>query len=377
MRVAIVTLNSINYGNRLQNYAIYHFLEKMSVDAKNLYIDDLRKYIVIKRVNSLPRKIAKMIIPMSLLKWYRKKSIESLYGEKKHIFEEFTTCYMDSEYITLYHDNDIKKYVGQNEYSHFLAGSDQIWNPDFAGDDYFFLDFVEPHKRIAFAASIGYETLPDDVLTQYAEYWKNMRYISVREQSAADLIEKTVGRKADVFLDPTMLLTQREWKEISEKPDFKLPERYILCLFLGNAPEDTIIDYQKAHEMEVIRLNDKTYTDYYLTGPSEFIYLIEHADLILTDSFHCTVFSIIFHKDFYVFKREDGTENNMFTRLQNLLDKLGFQDRVQKRDGTIQRDKIIAERFAGSDAVMRAEQQRVTRIMTDLLQPVLDETLLN
>lgn len=366
MKAAILTINSINYGNRLQNYAICHFLEKMSIDSKSFYIYDLRKNVVIKRTRGLLKKIVKIITPMSFLKWRKKYCTDSLNIKKEYIFEKFTVGHMNSEVITIYHDNDIKKHINRNEYTYFIAGSDQIWNPDFAGDYYFFLDFVESHKRIAFAASIGYEVLPDDVLAQYAEYWKNMRYISVREESAANLIETAIGRKVDVFLDPTMLLTQKEWKNISENPGFKLPERYILCLFLGNVPEDTIKDYQKALEMEVIKLNDKTYTDYYLAGPSEFLYLIEHADLILTDSFHCTVFSIIFHKDFYVFKRED--ENNMFTRLDNLLDKLGFQDRVQKSKRVNEREKIATERFVKSDEVMKAEQERVTQIMADLLQ---------
>lgn len=343
----------------------------------------LKKKTFINKAKTIIRKTLKMILPAPFLRWnYKRKKIiwesaDALMAEKTNIFNEFTSLYMRSKFVELHYDEDIDKYINQHRYRFFIDGSDQIWNPDFAGDDYFFLDFVEPEKRIAFAASMGYETLRDDVLTRYAKYWKQMRYISVREQSAADLIEQATGRKADVFLDPTMLLARAEWEEIEKKPKFRLPEKYILCLFLGDAPENIISKYQKIYGMEMVRLEDKRYPDYYLAGPSEFIYLIEHAELILTDSFHCTVFSIIFHKDFYVFKREDGTENNMFTRLQNLLDKLGFQDRVQKWDGTIQGDKIIAERFAGSDAVMRTEQQRVTRIMTDLLQPVSDKTLLN
>lgn len=374
MKIVIVTIKSVNYGNRLQNYVIYRFLEKLSFQPENLYIQDLRKRTIIRKAKGVSKKFLKMIIPMGVLKWYWNRKeisdnhINALQAEKESIFDEFTVSHMNSKFITLYHDKDIKRYMDHGEYGFFFAGSDQIWNPDFAGDDYFFLDFVEPQKRIAFAASIGYETLPDDVLERYAEYWKNMRYISVREQSAADLIEHATGNKVDVFLDPTMLLTQAEWKEIEEKPNFELPQQYILCLFLGNVPSDIIKEYQRAYGMEVIMLNDKAYPDYYLAGPSEFIYLIEHADLILTDSFHCTVFSIIFHKNFFVFEREQDTLKNMFTRIENLLDKLGFQDRVQKRNRIVQKEKIVEERFQKSDSIMREEQKRVTGIMADILQ---------
>lgn len=370
MKAMAVTLNGVSYGNRLQNYAICYYFNQfsMNIDIKNLYIDDLRRKVVIKRTTGLFRKIVKSIFPMCFIKLYRKSRWDTLYVEKKYLFDKFTEKYMDSEDITIYHDRDIKKYTDNEKYSFFLAGSDQIWNPDFAGNDYYFLDFAEPEKRIAFAASIGYETLPDEVLARYAKYWKQMRYISVREQSAADLIEKATGRKADVFLDPTMLLTQAEWKEIEEKPKFQLPEKYILCLFLGDAPENTVEAYRKGYGMETVRLEDKRFSDYYLTGPAEFIYLIEHAELVLTDSFHCTVFSIIFHKDFFVFKREDKSVKNMFTRLENLLDKLGYLDRVQKRDGTVRDDEIAAERFKKSDEIMEDEKQRVTKIMAELLQ---------
>lgn len=368
LKVAIVTMNGVNYGNRLQNYALYYFLKKMLIDSKNIFIYDLRKHIVVKKTSSILKKIVKTIMPVLFIKWYKKYHAGYLHIKKEYIFNKFTMIYMNSGYITLYHDNDIKNQINQNEYDYFIAGSDQIWNPDFAGNDYYFLDFAEPEKRIAFAASIGYETLPDEVLARYAKYWKKMRYISVREQSAADLIEKATGRKADVFLDPTMLLTQAEWKEIEEKPKFQLPEKYILCLFLGDEPENTVEAYRKGYGMETVRLEDKRYSDYYLTGPAEFIYLIEHAELVLTDSFHCTVFSIIFHKDFFVFKREDKNVKNMFTRLENLLEKMGFQDRGQKRDGTIQNKKIAAERFKKSDEIMQDEKQRVTKIMAELLQ---------
>lgn len=107
---------------------------------------------------------------------------------------------MSSKHITIYHNQDIKRYINVDECNFFITESDQIWNPDFAGNDYFFLDFVEPHKRIAFAASIGYESLPDDVLARYAKYWKKMRYISVREESAAKLIEQAKRSRHFIYV---------------------------------------------------------------------------------------------------------------------------------------------------------------------------------
>lgn len=374
MKVAIITITDVNYGNRLQNYALYKFLEQLSFQPENLIIQDLRKKTLINKTKSVLRKRVKKIIPAPLLRRnYIAKKISQeksdiVLKEKAHIFSVFTERYMKSKTVTLYQEKDKRKHINQDEYGFFFAGSDQIWNPDFAGDDYFFLDFAEPQKRIAFAASIGYETLDEDILVQYVKYWKDMQYISVREESAAKMIEQSTGKKVEIFLDPTMLLTQAEWKEISEKPKFEIPRKYILCFFLGNIPEKTIKEYQREYGIEVIMLNDKAYTDYYLAGPSIFLYLIEHAALVLTDSFHCTVFSIIFHKDFFVFEREQKDLKNMFTRLNGLLNKMGFQERIIRRNDVSVNEEIQEYRFIEAARIMSAEQQRVTQIITALCE---------
>lgn len=376
MKIAIITINSINYGGRLQNYAIYKFVEKLSCQPQNLYFQDFRKSSYLMYSRGI-KKVVKKFLPAVFLRWNVKRKNpkqDALDIQKEKIFYEFTNRYMSSKYITLNHEVDLKN-IDSDEYRFFFAGSDQIWNPDFAGNDYFFLDFAELQKRIVLAASIGYEVLPEYVMERYIKYWKNMRYISVREESAAKLIERATGKKADVFLDPTMLLTRTEWKEISENFKYEIPDKYILCLFLGDVMDDTVEDFQKKYGMDAVILNDKSFPDYYLVGPSQFLYLVEHAELVLTDSFHCTVFSIIFHRDFYVFERKDSVlKSSMFTRMESLLSKLGFQDRVHERNGNVRCENIAAERFDKSDDVMMVERERVTRIMNDLLLQTLDKT---
>lgn len=370
MKTAIITINSMNYGNKLQNYAVYKLLEKLFCQPQNMYFYDYRKLTFLKHTRNHVKKTIKIFIPNEFIKWNVKRKAsqkDALDTAKEKIFYEFTNRYMNSQYITLNHKKDLKRYINSDEYGFFIAGSDQIWNPEFAGDDYFFLDFVEPKKRIAFAASIGYETLPKYVLKRYVKYWNNMQYITVREESVARLIEKVTGKKADIFIDPTMLLTQDEWKVISEKPKYDIPDKYILCLFLGYMPVEIVENFKEKYGTDVVILNDKSYPDYYLAGPSQFLYLVEHAELVLTDSFHCTVFSIIFHRNFYVFEREDSVLKNMFTRLESLLERLGFQDRVHERKGNVHCENITSERFDKSDDIMMAEWERVTHIMKGLL----------
>lgn len=426
MNSAIITITDMtNYGNRLQNYAVYTFIEEMGLSPCNLCITDIRKKTLIRRTRKIRKRLVKKIIPASLLqeRWNRKRvEINPLDKKKMRVFTEFSDKYMRNQYIELRTSRQLK---GKDLcYDYLFAGSDQIWNPDFEGNDFYFLNFVKPEKRIAFSASIGYEDLTQDVLNRYIDYWKQMRYISVREDSAADIIEKATGRRPDVFLDPTMLLKRSQWESIISKPEIKLPERYVVYMFLGDIPtsinddlgnvptsimpaseeeqsnikatpgftvsEDimtTFMQKVKSPAPEVVILNDKNYPDYYLLGPDEFLYMIKYAEKIYTDSFHCAVFSILFHKQFWVFKRKDDSSGNMFTRLETLLNKFGFTDRVwedswgvreercQKKKTTNAKNNVLLsnnnielcsiaeDRFIMADQLMRHEKERVTEIL--------------
>lgn len=225
-----------------------------------------------------------------------------------------------------------------------------------------------PQKRIAFSASIGYEELPTEVLERYTKYWKQMRYISVREDSAADIIEKATGKRPDVFLDPTLLLTQNEWNEIVEKPKCRIPDKYILGLFLGNMPQEIKTKYEQAYGMEFVILNDKSFPDYYVLGPSEFVWLIQNAELVLTDSFHCSVFSIIYHKQFWIFERDDTELGNMFTRLETLLKRFDMMDRIQKWNVAISFEQIKEERFVKAEEIRAMERNRVLNIFENIIK---------
>lgn len=377
MNVGIITITDVNYGNRLQNYATYKFSEKLSLKPQNIIIYDARKKTIIKKTKDARKRIVKKMVPAALLawKWEKNKDIykDTLDIKKEKIFQDFTDLHMNSRSIKLYYTSDLKKIVRNGDYHYFFAGSDQIWNPDFAGDDYYFLSFVEGNKRIAFVASIGYENLSNKITKRYTKYWDKMQYISVREESAAEIIEKVTGKRPDVFLDPTMLLTRMEWEQISVKPSTRLPKKYVVCLFLGSVPQYLKEVFDRFYDMDIVVLNDKEYPNYYLFSPSEFVYVIQNAQMILTDSFHCTVFSIIFHKQFWVFKREQSDLGNMFTRLENLLKKMNFLDRVWKDKNGEQlyvdymNNNITEDRFVKSDLIMEKEQEKAIKIMKELL----------
>ena len=360
-KIGIVTIqDDNNYGNRLQNFACIKILTQCGVICENICITFERNRI---------RLIFKKIISKRLIKLVKsiiKRESICIQYSRTNLFEKFTKKMVCKKIVTSFiKQGYIDKYF--SDYKYCFVGSDQVWNPDFAGQDYYFLNFVEPQKRIAFAASIGYTELPDDVLKRYTEHWKQMRYISVREESAADIIEKATGKRPDVFLDPTLLLTRKEWDEVKKQPKCNLPKKYILCLFLGKMPEYIKEAYEKAYDMELVILNDKAFPDYYVQGPSEFVWLVQNAELVLTDSFHCSVFSIIYHKQFWVFERDDIQLKNMFTRMETLLKRFDMMDRIQKRNAPVSFEKISEQRFIEAEDIRREERDRVLQIIGDIV----------
>ncbi len=369
MDIGIVTIvDYTNYGNRLQNYAVCFLLEELGARADNLKFyfldkDDLRGAVGVKRrlYFLLPDFVADL--PDQL---FRKKTLERL-REKR--FQKFTQKYTRVKKLMLVLTNGDLEKLG-SRYDLFVTGSDQVWNPRFAGDAHFFLSFAPPEKRIAFSASIGTDVLPEDRKEEYRRLLQNMRFISVREESAADLVGELTGRRPEVWLDPTLLLSREAWQKLAKKPRPALPERYILSFFLGEEPEEMLTGYAVGLGLPVVRMENKAYPQYYTLDPAEFLYLVEHAELVLTDSFHATVFSIKFHVPFFVFQRKQKGMEDMFTRIENLLGRFGLEDRRRER---VWRDEygvwqeVTEERYAGIEARIKAEREMILEELRALL----------
>ena len=299
-KVAIVTIISMNYGNRLQNYALQTVLDSKGFKCETIPIrrDMLKKII---------------------LKIFLKTFLSLFISKYKNVcWDKFNLRISWSRYILNSHDIN-------NQYNYFVAGSDQIWNPMFKfNSDREFLSFVCDEKKISYAASFGIEELPKEYVDLYRERLKKFRSISVREYSAAAIIKELGMPKPMVVLDPTMLLSADQWLKIAKKMNYFSEKRYVVKYFLGK--QDNNIDEiikKKALEFNasVIDISSNNYLNQCKVGPAEFISLFYYSKAVFTDSFHGSVFSIIFHKPFWVFDRpyEEGA-GTMTSRLDTLLD---------------------------------------------------------
>lgn len=220
-------------------------------------------------------------------------------------------------------------------YDAVIVGSDQLWTPAGIKSKFYNLLFAPDHiNKISFATSFGVGEIPAFQRKMTAHYLERIDHISVREIRGAEIIKELTGRDSTVAVDPTLLYTGDEWKEIFPESRV-INEPYILAYFLGSNEEhrDAVEKLKKDTGLLVVTIpfmdvfveRDVHFGDIHLfeVGPIEFLNLIRGAEYICTDSFHGSVFSILNHKQFITFNRTNSndkqTRNSRIDSLFNLL----------------------------------------------------------
>ena len=226
--------------------------------------------------------------------------------------------------------------VQDMKYDILIAGSDQIWNPLITGgiDPVFLLQFGKAERRISVASSVGSKEPTETEKNIFKEAFKKFSYISVREQYAKKCLQDLTDKKIKVLMDPTFLFNKKEWVDLLGKKSkaFDIKEKYILTYFISSKKssyQDRVLEYSKKFNCPVWSIQFTNYTwkvtNKKIMGASieDFIALFMNAQLILTDSFHGTAFSINLNRNFVPFKH---SENPL--RIVNLLQNLGIAERL-------------------------------------------------
>lgn len=358
MKIGIITLLSNNYGNRLQNYAVQELLR--NIDDSTVYtvpfeknkpnkinVTNIKKSIsyYIKAFNSRMKNIYSFnyekhnLIYNAFYYLLCNKKIKSLIKERNKKFKKFDECYINYEYRTLT--------LGNNDwvenYDYFVCGSDQIWNPYYPTCNKFaFLQFVDEKKRISLSASFGVNEIPNNQIEAYKNWLTAFPYISVREKEGVDIVKNLTGKEATLLLDPTMLVDISTWENMMKKPKNYPNEKYALCYFLGSLTKDYkhfIDKMSKKYNLKIISVLDIEDDTYFTCDPAELVYLISHADHVFTDSFHGSVFSILFKRNFTVFDRvEEGKSMN--SRITTLLQTFKIEHKMFKNEEDISNEQV-------------------------------------
>lgn len=374
MKVCIVTIIDYkNYGNRLQNYALNKVLESLGAEVVN-GLEYFSKSEWIKGKEKFEKNtffINK--VPIGVIKcWhcFRKKVARNNknYGTRVKKLREFTDRNMITfPYLYVRDKEDLKKQIGDEGIDYYIVGSDQVWNPYYEGGDSEFLHFAESKKKLSFSASFGVSSLPDECKERYARYLKDFRNLSVREKTGQKIIEDLIARKAHVSVDPTLLLQRSEWENVIKNQNYeRYSGDYIVTYFLGDVPE-IIEKFALENKMKMYCLNDQNDASLFGEGVETFLYLIKNAKCVLTDSFHATVFSLIFNTDFYVFNRAQKGVNNMFTRIRTLLDIFDLQDRLFCKDDFVKGRSITKEEWKKVNQILNEKREEEMKYLSNLL----------
>lgn len=318
MRAFIVTISDYgNLGNRLQNYAVYKSLSDFvkcinGEQAKSKYY-----FIYL---------IKRIIMSVKNVPYFSKTIWKNKY--KIYLFINFSKKIPTT--LTYFIDNEEKM---SRKFDLVFYGSDQIWNPEF-GPENCIVPKTPKEKNIALCASIGADYIPKDQIKKYKEGLSRFSHISVREDKAADIVEELTGNRPVVLIDPTLSLDMTEWEKIECRPYYKSKKywnnkKYIFLYFLGELSEarkSQIKELAEKHNADIVDATRGDICDY--IGPAEFIWLIHNSMMVITDSYHGSIFSFIFDKAFYVLDREDTEiKMSMNSRFDTLFRKLDLYDR--------------------------------------------------
>lgn len=341
MRISIITKIGRNFGALLQAYALKTAFEKRgnSVSVVRYELESTKRTYSICNEPWHGRGIVSNLKSLVHFKEYKSSISKFLSFRDKHFgFERSYSSYKEIS------DNPPISDI-------YITGSDQVWNPFISFDPAYYCSFVPEGSAIAsYAASIGVAEIPGKYKDEFIERVNKFDFISVREKSAKNILEK-YGIDSQVAPDPTFLLDEMDWDNIAKQT---IEPPYILCYFVTiptyakqlvndlskklHIPVVNIMNSEAASGIGNINLRD--------CGPEEFVGLFKSAQFVITSSFHGTAFSIIFRKPFITtLYKKTGS------RVKDLLSALGLEQRIVEcediniSDYTVNSDTIYGANF--------------------------------
>ena len=309
-----------NYGSCFQAYALQIVIERMHVYGEKCEY----RLIPISTFSDLPKrkKTAKQIVKNMIYKLHRLQ------------FTGFEDKYM--KYANISKLSDLSQLNDSGDA--FVCGGDVIWSPAFNRNlGVYYLDFARKYK-FSYAASFGTAEVQKNNFSRIREYLSSFNEISCREKQGADVVEGITGRRAETVLDPVLLLDREHWKKISENFDLKKrdsdSEKYIFVYITGL--NKTLMDFVKKLKQETgYKIIHTAYAPaqalsqgiIQVQKPEQWLKYLMEAEFVVTNSFHATAFSVLFHKKFFTVWKGELNKGSAI-RMYDFLDGLGLKDRM-------------------------------------------------
>ena len=337
-----------NYGTSLQGYAMLKKIQQLGYEVeviqytKRLSVWQKMKFVVNALRAGEWKNIKQRLTTKQILKKY------PAYAAGITERTKAVDAYKQKKLIPLFHE-----YIGYDalhkgslNYDAVVVGSDQVWTPMSLPNKFFNLLFVDDRvRKVAYASSFGVSEIPTFQRKATGAYLDRFYRIGVREQRGKEIVEKLSHQKATVVADPTLLLTREEWETEISDARHNESKPYIFCYFLGTNQEARkaakVLKEKTGYKIITIRHMDEYVPEDELFGdeapynvdPNDFVKYISRAAYVCTDSFHCTVFSILFHRQFMTFYRfAEGSKTGRNSRINSLFDLFELQERLYKGD---------------------------------------------
>lgn len=320
MKIGIITQPlHINYGGLLQNYALQKALTDLGYDVITINKGILNIYK--SRLDIKLRWKIKQFIKKHIGRRYLIPSYKEYKKTTQHC-DDFVDKYIKTT-NRFYTQKELAEIIKSYKFDSYVAGSDQVWRPCYSYNIYNdFLDFCQNDKnvkRIAYAASFGVDNWEfDETQTkECSRLAKLFNAVSVREDSGENLCKEFLGVNATHVLDPTMLLEKEDYIKLVEENNEPESQGNLFCYFLDNnekkenikkiiEQEQNLCGFQvKAKNNTRMLKKGEDINDLIVPAPTKWLRAFMDAKMVLTDSFHGCVFSIIFNKPFWVIENKE------------------------------------------------------------------------
>lgn len=334
----ITTWADYNYGASLQAYALLTYLQSQGHDVELIkflphYQTRMYDYMWVNPESKASRhlitrwiyRVAKFAQRMTTLK-------------RKKVFDEFNFKTLNTTVATYRSYEELC--ANPPEADLYIVGSDQVWNVlyDAGRDPSFFLEFVKTGKKASYAASFSYLDIDENNKKRIAASLAKFEGVAVREYQGRDLL-KSMGIESTWVLDPVFLLSLSDWDRLASETDnsiYNVSEKYVLIYdFEGNEILKRFAqEYANAHNLKIYAITDKyplkyAHKNFKDAGPKEFVKMISGCEAFISNSFHGTAFSIMYHKPVFVFNRHRHKVNS---RMESLLTLFELKDCIVTED---------------------------------------------
>lgn len=378
MKIAILTLSLYaNYGGNLQAYALLTALKEMGHDA--WYLNRERHRVPSWRV---PVVLAKRMFKKFVLGG-KVKLRSGLFNQRERAIvakhsREFIGTYIQPQTPEFLSTASLVKGFGKLDFDAVIVGSDQVWRQRFVKENLtdYFLGFLAPSdsttKRISYAASFGTSEweYSDQETKECRALIQRFDAVSVRESSGVELCEQKFGRQAEHVIDPTMLLTASHYTALIPNPGERFNGILVYILDLDDEKKKVIDAVAEKLGLPVFQVNgnaaDRSAPPHLRVAPpvEEWLRGFRDAQFVITDSFHGSVFSIIFNKPFLAY----GNPTRGMARFSSLLDMFGLGERLISSSADLNDDHFSSPDWERVNARLSEEQQHAKSFLKKALE---------